>query len=242
MNVCNVKKGDSDYPKCFSDINNAHDCIYYVGNLNLLYENVLAVIGKRDISERMRKIAYNLGAKLAQKGQVILNGLAIGCDAAAAKGALSEHGKVIGVLPCGLDNIYPASSKKIAEAIIENDGLLISEYPVGTAPAKYRFIERDKLQAAASKKIIVVDCDPQGGTMHTVDFAYHAHKPIACIQDKGVSLGYDTITSRYKGVSISDTSELIRFISKEKILPEQLSIWNWDANFTKVSVEKTTVK
>ncbi len=155
----------------------------YIGDLSLLNKSVVAVVGKRDVDVSVLAVAYELGRELAQNGFCILNGLALGCDASALKGALSCDGKVIAVLPGGLDNIYPASCKPLADDILQKGGLLLSQYPLGTRPDKRKFVERDRVQALLASKVISVFCDSEGGTMHTLKYAYKDGKQIGCVLD-----------------------------------------------------------
>ncbi len=156
---------------------------YYIGDLSLLNKSIVAVIGKRDVDSSVLKVAYDLGRELARNGFCVLNGLALGCDASALSGALSCGGKVIAVLPGGLDDIYPTSCKPLANDILKKGGLLLSQYPLGTRPDKRKFVERDRVQALLANKVISVFCDSEGGTMHTLKYANKDGKQIGCVLD-----------------------------------------------------------
>jgi DNA processing protein len=140
----------------------------------------MAVIGSRQISEKGILKALNTGRILAGMGITVVNGLALGCDTYALKGALSIGGKCIAVMPCGLDQIVPKSNYRLARTILENGGLLITEYPTGTKLEKYMYVERDRLQSAVSDAVIVIEATPRSGTMYTVKAAQKQGKPIAC--------------------------------------------------------------
>jgi DNA processing protein len=155
--------------------------LYYKGDITLIdNRRNIAVIGSRHISEKGIPLAFNTGRTLAQMGITVVNGLALGCDTYALKGALSVGGKCIAVLPCAIDQIVPKSNYRLARAILENRGLLISEYPTGTKLEKYMYVERDCLQSTVSDGIIVIEATSQSGTMHTVRAAKRQGKPIAC--------------------------------------------------------------
>lgn len=92
--------------------------IYYKGNISLINATKnIAVIGTRKISDRGRKLAYETGCILAKRKITLVNGLALGCDAEAIKGALSEGGKCIAVMPCGLEQVQPRLNYRLAEQI-----------------------------------------------------------------------------------------------------------------------------
>jgi DNA processing protein len=100
----------------------------------------------------------------------VVSGLAFGCDAAAHRGCLDQGGYTAAVLPSGLDEIYPPQNRDLAARIAET-GCLLSEYPPGIRPARYRFVERDRLQSGLSDLVIVVESEIHGGAMHTAQFA-----------------------------------------------------------------------
>ena len=82
--------------------------------------------------------------------------------------------------PSGLDKIYPESNKGLARSILNSDGCLISEYPIGTDMCKGYFIDRDRLQSALSKGLIVVSTKVSSGAMHTANFAKGYNRVIGC--------------------------------------------------------------
>ena len=92
------------------------------------------------------------------EGFDVVNGLAVGCDTAALRGALSEGGRCVAVLPCGLDMVVPSVNEYLAQEILEKGGCLISEYAEGTEPEKYRYVQRDRLQGRLSE--VMLSSDP----------------------------------------------------------------------------------
>lgn len=187
--------------------------LYYVGNIQLLEKKCISVIGRRDTSVRYEKISYRVGKLLAKNGYVVMNGLARGCDKQAIAGALSGGGQVIAVLPCGLDTIYPSSCRDLAYQIIETGGCLISQYPVGVKPVKYRFLERDKVQVQIADGIFVVDSGLKGGTMFTAIYALQSGKRVECFVESGQNLpeGNYYITDKYRLHGVRNADELLRF-------------------------------
>ncbi len=121
--IKSCQKNDECYPKTLRDIKTAPDILYYIGDISACENVVIAVVGKRDATERYLKIAKMVGGVLANKGFTVLNGLAIGVDAYASEGAVEAKGKVVAVMPGGLDEVYPKSNQKLAERIVENGGV-----------------------------------------------------------------------------------------------------------------------
>jgi DNA processing protein len=131
----------------------------------------IAVIGTRDPSSHGINAAERLGERFSLMGCAVVSGLALGCDTYAHRGCLKANGKAIAILPGGIDKIYPSSNTGLAEDILRNSGLLLSEYSPGTRPFKTNYIDRDRLQSGISDAVVVVETDIKGGTMHTVGFA-----------------------------------------------------------------------
>lgn len=155
--------------------------IFYKGNIELLNGNCLLIIGSRNCSESARKAAVYLSDKFATRGFSIVSGLAIGCDAAAHSGAM-RHGKTIAVVGNGLDVVYPKEHKELASNILDTGGLIISEYEIGTPVSKYTLVERDLLQAAISKAVIVVQSSENGGSMHAAITACNSDKKLFTVK------------------------------------------------------------
>lgn len=215
--VKSCKKNDSCYPKHLRDLASAPEKLYYVGDIAVCENVVIAVIGKRDAQERYLHIARKIGELLAKEGCTVLNGLAIGCDAYALEGAIAARGKAVAVMPGGLDEIYPKSNKKLAEKIIENGGCLISEYPNGTKPQKYTFVQRDRIQAMLSNKVFVVDSEKESGTMHTAEYAYKLAKPLGCFVEmsgKESPEGNRFLVDKKMANAVCDTVELMEFVGR----------------------------
>lgn len=215
--IKSCQKNDECYPKTLRDIKAAPDILYYIGDISACENVVIAVVGKRDATERYLKIAKMVGGVLANKGFTVLNGLAIGVDAYASEGAVEAKGKVVAVMPGGLDEVYPKSNQKLAERIVENGGCLISEYPNGIRPQNYTFVQRDRIQAMLSNKVFIVDAEKDGGTMHTADYALKYAKPLGCfIEETGVPSpsGNRILVDKHRASAVSGTEALIEFVGQ----------------------------
>ena len=141
----------------------------------------LAVVGTREPTGFGREVAQRSGRSAADAGHVIVSGLAHGCDTHAHEGCLEAQGVGVAVLAHGLDKVYPAANRALAERLLESGGCLASEYPVGTAPGRSAFAERDRIQSGLSDGVLVIETDVRGGTMHTVRFARSQGRALACI-------------------------------------------------------------
>ncbi len=154
---------------------------------------------------------------MGKRGDVVVSGLAIGCDQYGHEGCVKVHGKSVAVLPCGLDKVYPAKNKNLAQKILDNNGCLISEYPIETKVFKNFFIERDRLQSGLSDGVIVVETDIKGGTMHTVGYTLDYKRVLACYKhpdrylNEPKTFGNQKLIKEKKAISLSNNLELEEF-------------------------------
>lgn len=171
------------FPDLLKEIGN--DCpsqIYLSGNTELLTrKKTVAIIGSRKSDKQGNEMAYKLGVYYAEKGYVVISGLALGCDSAAHRGCLSVNGETIAIVASGLDLTHPKENKDLQKEILLKGGLLLSEQPVGIKANPTKLIARNRLQAGLSELIIVVQCPLHSGTMHTVYFAKQYKKRIMAV-------------------------------------------------------------
>ena len=170
-----------DFPKKLKLIENAPQVLFYKGNYNaIINENTLAIIGSREASKEGQKNAYEMAYLFAKENYSIISGLAMGCDTYAHKGCLDANGMTVGVLSSGLDTMYPIQNRELAERIIENNGCLLSEYPIWFTSFKNNFIERDRIESGLSLGTIVIEANIKSGTMHTANFTLEQERVLAC--------------------------------------------------------------
>ncbi|GAB3901548.1 DNA-processing protein DprA [Spirosoma agri] len=171
---------DKEYPKLLRDVEDVPLLIHAKGDYTRLNElPSVAVIGTRAPSDHGQKVGVRLGEVFGGAGFNVVSGLAIGCDTAGHTGCLNAGGYTTAVLAHGLDTIYPAANKPLAARILDNGGVLLSEYMIGQKGQPSFFVERDRIQAGLSQAVIVVETDIKGGTMHTVKFAGNAKRIVA---------------------------------------------------------------
>ena len=168
------------YPSALGDLHQARPLVVYLrGNVSLLdAPHRLAIVGTRYPTEQGYQDAYQIAKEEAQRGAVIISGLAIGCDEAAHRGALDAGGRTIAVVATGLDQVYPSVHRPLQERLLVHGGLLISELPLGASLEPYRLIHRNRILAGLAKALLVVECGRTSGTMHAVRFAERCHRPV----------------------------------------------------------------
>ena len=180
--VIKIDLNSKFYPERLKNIDCPPKQLFCLGNLELLnYPSNLAMIGSRNCSFYGERAAKDFAYHLAKENICIVSGLAKGIDAFSHTGALNANGKTIAVLGSGLDNIYPIENKKLADSIIEKDGLLITEYRLGTKPEKQNFPARNRIISGLSDAILVVEARKNSGTNITVNFALEQGKDVYVI-------------------------------------------------------------
>ena len=169
---------DDCYPEGLKNLVEPPYVLFYKGNLELLKHKGISVVGSRlpkDYATRWTKSVVEL---LSQR-YVIISGLARGIDALAHVCAL-KHNTTIAVLGCGIHRIYPIENKVLYHQI-EEEGLILSEYPSETLPLKHRFPQRNRIVAALGKAVVVMQADHKSGSMITVREALDIGKEIHTI-------------------------------------------------------------
>lgn len=141
--------------------------IYGVGNIDILSEPCISVIGARRATPYGLAVAEMSGRIAAECGIVLVSGGAMGCDSAAARAALAAGGKTIVVAGCGADKIYPDTSSDVFEKAIKTGGAVVSLERWHTPPRRYTFPKRNKLIAALSNVLIVAEAGMPSGTFST---------------------------------------------------------------------------
>ena len=180
--VIKININSKYYPERLKNIDDPPKELYCLGNLELLnYKNNIAIIGSRNCSLYGERAAKDFAYNLAKENICIVSGLAKGIDSFSHIGVLKAKGKTIAVLGSGLDNIYPKENIKLVEEIIKNNGLVISEYPLGTKPLKNHFPARNRIISGLSDSILVIEARKNSGTNITVDFALEQGKDVFVI-------------------------------------------------------------
>jgi DNA processing protein len=161
---------DDDYPPLLSKVADPPPVLYVQGRSDLLLSSCVAMVGSRAATAYGRRSGFSLARDLAGAGITVVSGLAAGIDSEAHRGALSAQGGTIGVLGCGLDVVYPKQNSGLYERI-RKDGLLVTEYPLGTRPDGFRFPARNRIIAGMSRGVVVVEAAKKSGSLITAEMA-----------------------------------------------------------------------
>ena len=150
--------------------------LYALGNLDLLDSKCISVSGTRKIDSKSSEWLKSILSQISN--HTIVSGLALGTDSIAHRTALDLGLPTIAVLPSGFNKITPKSNIKLAKEILDNDGLLISEYSPNSYVKKHQYIARNRIIASLGSFLIVPQFNTHSGTRHTIDFARDYNKTI----------------------------------------------------------------
>ncbi len=186
MKIGLVFYDDTEYPEVLRQIPDAPYLLFYRGNVGLLAERTVSVVGTRKVTAMGRQAATQFAYEAAMDGISVVSGLASGVDGAAHQGTLNAWfdakekggeaacagiGRTIAVLPSAIDEVVPYGHKKMAEKILQSGGCLISEYEPGMNIANWHFVGRNRIIAGLSPATVVIEAPAGSGALITADFA-----------------------------------------------------------------------
>ena len=165
-----VTLNDHNYPTRLREISAAPPLLYVHGNIELLNDPQIAIVGSRTPTQAGNNNAFEFAKHFASMGLCVTSGLALGIDGQAHHGALADSGATIAVTATGLDRVYPAKHRKLAHKIAER-GALISENPIGTSPRAQNFPRRNRIISGLSTGTLIVEAAQRSGSLITADYA-----------------------------------------------------------------------
>ncbi|WP_353147882.1 DNA-processing protein DprA [Pollutimonas bauzanensis] len=174
---------DPAYPRALLDTHDPPILLYANGNLGLLSRPIISIVGARSATAGGTDNARAFARYLAEQGWCIASGLALGIDTAAHEGALlagPNGASTIAILGTGIDIVYPARNRELAHRIAQ-DGILISEFPLGTRALPYQFPKRNRLVAGVARGVLVVEAAKQSGSLITARLASEIGREVFAI-------------------------------------------------------------
>lgn len=218
---------DKRYPQRLNFHESMPCLLYYRGEADLNAKRIVSIVGTRDPSDHGRMQCEQIVKQLAKHDCLIVSGLAYGIDIAAHKAALKNNLKTIGVTAHGLDLLYPADHVSVAEKMIEQGGLL-TQYTTGTEMLPNLFPTRNRIVAAMSDAVIVVESARKGGSLITAEFANEYGTDVFAVpgrpSDKS-SEGCNLLIKSHKAHlfdSVKDIEYILRWNAKPSVVQGSL--------------------
>lgn len=168
------------YPNLLREIADPPILLYVQGDPELLQYPQIAMVGSRNPSHYGKEAAFEFAKHLANAGLIVTSGMATGIDSCSHRGALEASGLTISVWGTGLDMVYPAKNKSLAEDILK-EGTLVSEYPIGTKPVAHNFPRRNRIISGMSLGTLVVEAAVQSGSLITAKQATEQGREVLAI-------------------------------------------------------------
>jgi len=207
-----LKKTGKDAPKQ----------LYYKGNwpadsnINI-FENCLAVVGSRRMTTYGKQITQKLVSRIASAGITIVSGFMYGIDATAHKSAVDVGGKTIAVMPCGIDRVHPEYQVKLYNEILENNGLIVSEYEGDTMPAYWTYPQRNKTVAGLSQAVLVIEAGEKSGSLITANLAKKYNRKIFAVPGSltsALSYGTNQLIKKGEAEIVISAEDILKFYNK----------------------------
>lgn len=211
--------GDKYYSERLKKIDSPPIGLFTKGDQKLLIgPQIIAVVGARKITSYGRQVTENLVAELCRAGLVISSGMALGVDGVAHKAAIDNHGLTIAVLGCGVDCPYPRENEKLYEEILDSNGLIISEYPLGMPASPGTFPSRNRIIAGISSSVLITEAAEDSGSLITAKEAIN--------QDKTVFAVPGPITSQMSKGALKLLKNGAKLVQSGRDILEELKIKN----------------
>ena len=209
---------DKAYPSRLKNCIDGPLLMYYMGNADLNKPKVISIVGTRKATEYGKDITKKLVNDIASEDVLVVSGLAYGIDTYSHKAAVEANIATVGVLAHGLDMLYPALNKPLAEKMLKNGGLL-TEFRSNTNPDRENFPKRNRIIAGMADAVIVVEAARHGGALITAEIANTYNKDVFAVPGtltESFSEGCNHLIKTNKAVLIESAEDLIYLMSWEK--------------------------
>lgn len=221
---------DTHYPKRLQHCHDSPMLLYYKGNADLNADKIVGVVGTRKISDYGKYITERIIEDLSANNVMIVSGLAYGVDAAAHRAALKYNLATVGVLGNGMQTIYPAENRNLAQQMLEKGGVL-TEFISGTGPIRENFPQRNRIVAGMVDCLLVVESAIKGGAMITAELANSYDREVFAVPGRVgdfYSEGCNQLIKINKANLITNANDMyyiMRWDVDTKVVPRQMRLF-----------------
>ncbi|HMH31214.1 MAG TPA: DNA-processing protein DprA, partial [Methylomirabilota bacterium] len=217
MNIKKLTFNSPLYPAILRNIDSPPPQLYVLGDdlEALLKLPRVAIVGTRKVTPYGTSVTQRLASELAGQGVVIISGLAYGVDALAHKSALGAGGLCIGVLPCPVDNIVPVANQRLAQRILDQGGVLVSEYESGMPPQKQYFIARNRIMSGLADAVLVTEAGEKSGSLYTSNFAIKQGRELMAVPGNitsPASVGTNNILKSFNASAVTNYKDVLNIL------------------------------
>lgn len=214
--IYEINETDRLYPKKLLQIKDRPNKIYVVGNIELLNNKSIAIVGSRISTTYGEYYAAKFAKEISKKGITIISGLAKGIDTVAHQNSKQEKGRTIAVLGCGFNHVYPKENEELFNEIIENGGCIVSQYSPNTDINLKEVPFRNRIISALSDGVLIVEARYRSGSGVTAKYAFEQNKKVFCLPNQvGVTTGVGTNNLIKKGaILVTNPNEILTQIGE----------------------------
>ncbi len=212
-----VIPGDPEWPTGLDDLGaHAPPTLWVRGDAGMLgrLERSIAMVGARAATGYGEHVTIEAASGLVDRGFAIISGAAFGVDGAAHRAALASGGSTVAFLAGGVDRFYPSAHETLLTRIVDR-GAVVSEVPLGTAPTKWRFLQRNRLIAAAARATVVVEAGWRSGSLNTAGHAAQLGRPLGAVPGpvtSSASAGCHRLIREYDAVCVTTAQEMAELV------------------------------
>ena len=219
------------FPSQLKGLKDAPVFLYCRGDMSVVDDlPAVAIIGTRKPTKYGIKTAERITRYFAEQGWLIVSGLALGCDSVAHRTAIEVNGKTLAVLAHGLHTIAPPMNTELAWKIVEEGGLLLSEYPLGVEPTRYQYVARDRIQAGLCRGVVLTQSSRKGGSLHaaskSIEYGRVLAVPCPTVHDQEANRESVMANIILTGEDDSAKAELLKLSELEEVVNDNLFILN----------------
>lgn len=214
--IYEINETDKLYPKKLLQIKDRPNKIYVVGNIELLNNKSIAIVGSRISTTYGEYYAAKFAKEISKKGITIISGLAKGIDTVAHQNSKQEKGRTIAVLGCGFNHVYPKENEELFNEIIEDGGCIVSQYSPDTDINLKEVPFRNRIISALSEGVLIVEARHRSGSGVTAKYAFEQNKKVFCLPNQiGVTTGVGTNNLIKEGaILVTNSNEILTQIGE----------------------------
>lgn len=214
--IYEINETDRLYPKKLLQIKDRPNKIYVVGNIELLNNKSIAIVGSRISTTYGEYYAAKFAKEISKKGITIISGLAKGIDTVAHQNSKQEKGRTIAVLGCGFNHVYPKENEELFNEIIENGGCIVSQYSPDIDINLKEVPFRNRIISALSEGVLIVEARHRSGSGVTAKYAFEQNKKVFCLPNQiGVTTGVGTNNLIKEGaILVTNPNEILTQIGE----------------------------
>ena len=224
MKINTILPDENDYTKVLVNIAKVPKKLHYIGKLPELRTPTVAIVGTRRPSSYGKEVTERLSYDLAERGIIIISGLALGIDAIAHQAALAASGTTLAVLGNALPDISPRTNRGLADAILAKGGAILSEYTEGSKVYPSNFLERNRLVAGLADAVIITEATARSGTLNTAAHALEQGKELFVVPGpitSPLSAGCNALLKQGAHV-VTSYSDVLDIIAPSAVLSKQI--------------------